>query len=349
MTTPLRVVVATPLPTELATLIRDRCPGIDLVWEPDLLPPMRWAGDFKGDPRFVRSHEQQARFEALLDSADVLYGIPDVSAPALARTVRANPRLRWVMVMAAGGGATVKAAELTTSELERVVFTTSAGVHAGPLSEFAVLGMLCGAKQLPRLQQDQRERRWPGRWEMGQIAGSTVAVLGLGHIGVATARLAQALGARVIGVNRSQAVVPGVELVLGPDRLAEAVAQADAVVNTLPGTTATHHLVSADVLAHARPGTTLVSVGRGSVVDEAALLGALDDGRIGFAALDVFEVEPLPASSPLWSHPRVLVSPHTAANSAREERLIAELFCDNVARWQAGEILRNVVDTVDFY
>ncbi|RMI08793.1 D-2-hydroxyacid dehydrogenase [Cellulomonas triticagri] len=349
MTAPdLRVVVATPLPDDLHALVVDRT-GVDLVREPDLLPPMRWPGDFGGDPAFRRTPEQQARFDALLDSADVLYGIPDVSPAALARTVRANPRLRWVQAMAAGSGAQVRAAGLTAAELDRVVVTTSAGVHAGPLAEFALLGLLAGAKQVPRLRADQRDHRWPGRWSTAQVADQTVVVVGLGHIGVEVARLAAALGARVVGVNKSAKDVPGVERVLPPDRLAEAVAAADAVVVTLPGTEATHHLVSAEVLAAFRPGTTFVSVGRGTVVDEAALVRAIEDGRVGYAALDVFEVEPLPASSPLWDLPQVLVSPHTAANSPAEERRIAELFCDNVDRFREGRPLRNVVDTHDFY
>ena len=103
------------------------------------------------------------------------------------------------------------------------------------------------------------------------------------------------------------------------------------------------------MLAAVKPGTILVNVGRGTVVDEDALLPALRDGRIGFAALDVFATEPLPTNSPLWDEPNVLVSPHTAALNAAEDRLIAELFAANASRLLNGEELMNVVDTVDFY
>jgi phosphoglycerate dehydrogenase-like enzyme len=134
-----------------------------------------------------------------------------------------------------------------------------------------------------------------------------------------------------------------------PDDIATALPHVSAVVTTLPGTDATHHLVGRDFFAALRPGATLVNVGRGTVVDESALVDALEAGTVGFAALDVFEVEPLPAESPLWAHPRVLISPHTAALDAREDRRIAELFADNATRFLDGMPLRNVVDTVEFY
>lgn len=111
----------------------------------------------------------------------------------------------------------------------------------------------------------------------------------------------------------------------------------------------TDGLVGPEILSAVKPGTTLVNVGRGTVVHEGALLEALHDGRIGFAALDVFETEPLPQTSPLWDEPAVLVSPHTAALSEREDRLIAELFAENAGRFLDGRQLLNRVDTVEFY
>lgn len=349
MTERLRVVVAAPLDPELADLIVEREPRIDLVVDQSLLPPMRHPADFSGDPAFTRSAEQQAAFEAAIDTADALYGIPDVDPAALARAVRANPRLRWVHTMAAGGGGQVRAAGLTADELGRVAFTTSAGVHGDALAEFAVFGVLAGAKHLPRLLEQQRGRVWSGRWMMPQLSDQTALVLGLGGIGRAVAARLAALGMTVIGTSRSGATAPGVARTVHPDRLADVLGGVDAVVATLPGTDATHHMIDADFLAGLRPGATVVNVGRGTVIDESALLRALDDGSVGFAALDVFEVEPLPAESPLWVHPRVLVSPHTAALTAGEERRIAELFARNAGRLLDGTPLENRVDTVEFY
>jgi phosphoglycerate dehydrogenase-like enzyme len=345
----LRVIAATPVAPEHVARIMELEPRVDMVADQGLLPPMRHPGDHGGDPAFTRTPDQQVAFEELVDSADVLYGVPDEDPAALARAVRANPRLRWVQTMPAGGGAQVRAARLDADELERVAFSTSAGVHAVPLAEFGVFGLLAGAKTLPRLQELQRRREWGARWTMGLISEQTVLVVGLGSIGRATARALAGLGVRVIGTSRHATEVEHVDEVIAPDAIHEVADRIDGVVVTLPGTDATTGLVGARFLEALRPATTLVSVGRGTVVDEAALLAALDAGRVGLAVLDVVAEEPLDAESPLWSHPHVLISPHTAALNAAEDRLIAELFARNATRFLDGDELVNRVDTVEFY
>lgn len=345
----LKAVVAVPLPEELCRLIEEREPRLQVIRDHSLVPPMRGPADWSGDPDFTRTPEQQRSFEAMVDSADVLFGIPDVDAAALARTVAANPDLRWVMTTAAGGGSTIKAAELDRADLDRIVFTTSAGVHGGTLAEFAVFAVLAGAKGLPRLIADQSARSWPDRWEMRQIDEMTVLVVGLGGIGSECARRFDALGATVWGTTRSGEPVAGVDRLVPLDELVDAVSEVDAIVVTLPGTAQTTHLIGADVLAAVKPGVILTNVGRGSVIDEQALLPALDDGRVAFAGLDVFEQEPLDASSSLWSHPNVLISPHTAALSSHEAERIARRFAENATRLLDGRELRAVVDTVEFY
>ncbi len=351
MSTPnrLRVAIATPLTDELCALLTRLEPRLDIVCDQTLLPPMRWPGDHEGDPTFVRTPADQVAFEALVDSADALYGLPDTDPVALARTVRANPRLRWVHTMAAGGGGQVKAAGLTDEELARVRFSTSAGPHSGPLGEFALFAVLAGAKSLPRLQAQKAQRLWTDRWAMKQVSEMTVVVVGMGNIGRGVASRFAALGARVVGVNREQIEVDGVAEIVMPERLAEAVGQADAIVNTLPGTEGTYKMISRDVLAGVKPGVIVASVGRGNVIDQEALVEALTDGRVGFAGLDVFVEEPLPQDDPLWTLDNVLISPHTAALNDNEDRLIAELFAANATRLLDGEPLINRVDTVHFY
>ncbi|MEZ3159609.1 D-2-hydroxyacid dehydrogenase [Microbacterium sp. BWT-B31] len=345
----LRVVAAVPLREDLCRLIETLEPRVEVVRDHSLVHPMRGPADWSGDPAHVRTPDEQSAFDALVDSADALFGIPDVDPTALARTVAANPRLRWVMTTAAGGGSQIKAAGLDRDALDRIVFTTSAGVHGGTLAEFAVFGVLAGAKDLPRLQADQRDRTWPDRWEMRQLDEMTVLVVGLGGIGAECARRFNALGARVWGTTRSGRPVDGVDRLVPLDDLESAVAEVDAIVVTLPGTEHTHHLVGERVLAAVKPGAIVASIGRGTVVDEAALLRALDDGRVAFAALDVFEFEPLPSDSALWTHPRVLVSPHTAALSGKEEEHIARRFAADATRFLDGRALHAVVDTVEFY
>jgi phosphoglycerate dehydrogenase-like enzyme len=345
----LRVAVVTPLDDELCGLVRQLEPRVEIVWEPSLLPPARYPGDHHGESSFARTAAQEQRFAEIIAGADALYGVPGEDPAALRRAVETNPGLRWVHTMAAGGGALVKRADLSTEQLERVTFTTSAGVHAGPLAEYALLGLLAGAKNLPRLRADAARHEWPHRWLMGQLREQTVLVVGLGGIGREVARMLAALGTRVIGTSRRGEPADGVAELVHPSELAAVVGRVDGIVVTLPGTAATDRLVSAEVLAAVRPGATLVNVGRGTVIDEDALVSALRDGRIGFAALDVFAVEPLDPASPLWELPNVLISPHNATLTPAEGRRIAELFADNAGRLLDGRPLRNVVNTVEFY
>ena len=337
----LRVVIATPLDPENAELLRTLEPRLDVVSEPRLLPPVGFSIE-----RLDRTPAEQAEYEELVDSADALFGVPDQSGRELARTVAANPRLRWVNTIPAGGGQQVRAARLSRDALDRIVFTTSAGIHAEPLAEFAVFGVLAGAKRLPYLLAAQREHEWAPRIALPLASELTVAVVGLGHIGRATARKLATLGYRVIGVHRHP--VDGFE-VRAVAELAAVAAEVDAIVLALPGTDQTAKMLSRTVLDALRPGATVVNVGRGSTVDEPALIEALDRGQVGFAALDVMAVEPLPVDSPLWELPNVLISPHTAAISEQEPRLITELFAANARRLLDGEPLANVVDTVEFY
>lgn len=346
----LTVGIAVPLEAEHVEAIRAVDPSVTVLYEPDLLPPERFPADHSGDPAFRRSPDAEERYWKLVNSADVLYGFPNESAAGFARVVAENPRLRWVQAMAAGAGGAVKASGVSRDDLERVTVTTSAGVHALPLAEFAVMGLLNGLKRTSELAEDQRAKRWPDLRVPTRLAsGSHVVIAGLGEIGLETARLARALGMTVSGTKRNAAPIEGIDEVATADRLPDLVARADAVVNALPGTPYTEKLIGREVFAAMRPGTILVNVGRGTVVDEDALLEALDKGTIGYACLDVFAVEPLPATSPLWEHPRVLVSPHTSALSSAENRLISERFASNLRKFLAGEPLPHTVDPVHFY
>lgn len=346
----IRVVAATPIPDELVQRVVQREPRIDFVAEQELLPPMRHGGDHGGDPDWTRSHQDEQRFRRLVDSAEVLYGLPDEDPKALQRTVQANPGLQWVQTMPAGGGAQVKAAGLSEEQLQRIVFTTSAGAHEVPLAEFSIFGLLAGFKTLPKLEA-YRARRVGAvpRWEMGLLSGSKVLIVGLGHIGRATAVRLDALGVQVAGTSRRDVTEPGVGEVIHPDDLAARIGEFDGIVVTLPGTAQTEGLVSAEVLAAVKPGVVIVSVGRGTVIDEEALIAGLRDGPIGFAALDVVAHEPLAADSPLWTLPNVLLTPHTAALNFQEDRRIADLFADNATRFLDGRELLNRVNTVEFY
>jgi phosphoglycerate dehydrogenase-like enzyme len=344
-----RVVVATPLEPELVDRLRAIDDRLDIAFEPALLPPPRYPGDHRGREDFRRSPDDERRWRALLDSAEVLFGIPGDDAAQLAEVVARNRGLRWVQATAAGAGEQIAAAELGEEALRRVTFTSSSGVHAVPLAEFCIFGLLAVARELPRMLEDMAERRWQ-RQPVCELRGRTLVVLGLGAIGAEVARLGRAFGMRVIGVTRSgRSTSADVEDTVAVERLAEVLPQAQALVITLPSTPATRGLLDAEALGRLPRGATLVNVGRGDVLDEQALVRALRDGRLAGAALDVFASEPLAPDSPLWMLPNVIVSPHTAALSPGENERIVELFAESLRRWLRGEPLRNVVDPVRAY
>ena len=322
--------------------------SVEVRYEPELLAPQRFPADHKGDPGFRRSAAGERRWQQLLASSDVTLGIPDDTGTGLRHLVRSAPRLQWVQATAAGAGEQLAAAGLGGAELARVRVTSAAGLHAQPLAEFAVSGLLALAKEHERLRAASLSRTWLPRWPMRQLAGSRIVVLGLGGIGRRVAEVLHVLGVEVVGVRRDVEGPParGVRRVVSLDQLDEVLPSADAVVATLPGTPATVGLLDDRRLRLLPPHAVVVNVGRGVVLDSAALVAALDGGRLAGAVLDVTDVEPLPAESPLWGRPDVLLSPHTAALSTQEDRRITLLFCENLVRLLRGEPLRNLVDPV---
>jgi phosphoglycerate dehydrogenase-like enzyme len=191
-------------------------------------------------------------------------------------------------------------------------------------------------------------RRAPGEWVSDPVRllrGTLALVVGAGSIGTETGRLLRSAGLRVRGIARDVRAPDDVfESIAGPGSLQKELALADHVVNVLPITPATRRMFGAAQFAAMKPSAVFVNIGRGGTVDEPALVEALRGGVIAGAALDVFEVEPLPAESPLWLMPNVLVSPHRAGDHEGWERDVVELFVDNLRRFVAGEQLRNVVD-----
>ena len=348
---PTHVLIASPLEGELAERIKAADPRAEVLFEPDLLPPARYPADHLGDPGFRRDAGAEARWRALLDRAEVLFGVPGDSADDLAEVVATLSRLRWVHATSAGAGEQVRKAGLPAEALERVTITTSSGVHAVPMAEYAILGLLAIAKELPRFVEGQRARAWPQiRRPLRELDGQTLLLVGLGDIGRETARLGKAFGMRMVGFRRTEGPPPEhVDEVHGPQRLPQLAHRADAMVVSLPLTDQTAGLIDRATIERLPASCIFVNIGRGGVVDEPALVDALRERRIAGAVLDVFATEPLPGSSPLWTLPNVLVTPHAAALSARENERIVELFVDNLGRYLDGRPLRNVVEPGLFY
>ncbi len=252
------------------------------------------------------------------------------------------PGLRWIQGVGAGVEQFVQAGV----PRERVVVTNASGVSAPSMAEFVIGRLLQVWKRFREADAYQHKREFVRTYGR-TFTGSTVGIVGLGSIGSAVAERARALGARVLGLKRSYrpgATSEVADELFGPDQLHEMLGRCDAIVVAAPATDETRHLIDAEALAALRPGAVLVHVARGSLVDEAALAKALESGQVAAAALDVFEHEPLPSQSPLWDLPNVYVSAHSSVSVDRYVDDIFDLFADNLARYVAGEPLRNRVD-----
>jgi phosphoglycerate dehydrogenase-like enzyme len=209
-----------------------------------------------------------------------------------------------------------------------------------PMPEFAVAAMLWFARDLRRLIRNQEQRRWEP-YTVDRLEGQTAGIIGYGGIGHAVGRRAAALGMHVLGVRRRQE--------LGDPTIEEVIAQSDYLVLCAPLTPRTYRLLSRERIAAMKPTAVVINIGRGSTVDEEALLDALRSRRIRGAALDVFETEPLAPEHPFWTLDNVLISPHTADHTADSHHRAMQFFIENLRRFRADESLENVVDKLERY
>ena len=261
--------------------------------------------------------------------------------PFFALVTRAES-LRWFASPAAGfdnpvfGELVGRGVRLTTSHVGDV-----------PIAEYVLRAVLDHVQQAWRWRAGQEARDWQVHPRHDEVLGSTWLVYGVGSIGSAVARFGRALGAHVIGVRRSPTGAEPVDEMLAPADAADHLDRADVVVLTAPSTPATRGLVDTTFLEAMRPGALLVNIARGDLVDEAALLVALDAGTPGAAVLDVTAVEPLPDDSPLWRHPHVTVTPHASGRTSGRLARGADEFLENLRRWQAGGPLLHEVSPDD--
>jgi phosphoglycerate dehydrogenase-like enzyme len=268
------------------------------------------------------------------------------------------PQMRWVQLLSAG------ADHLPKAELgHHVAITTASGIHAATMAEYTIASMLAFAHKLHTLIRAQTHREWRRSGEfmaaVDAMRGHTLGVVGYGSIGRETARIAHALGMRVLALKREPAVRadPGwmpaglgdpegriPERFYGPGERREMLAECDYVTVTLPLTEATRGFLGVSELAAMRPHAYLVNVGRGEVIDQGALVEALRSGRIGGAGLDVFEREPLEADSPLWEMENTILTPHMSGSFKGYVATACELFAENLRRFAANQPLLNRID-----
>ncbi len=257
-------------------------------------------------------------------------------------------KLRWIHSPAAA------VHQLLFPELvdRDIIITNGRDVHGPVVAEHVIAMILALAKKLPQASRFQHRQAW-GQEELWnsyphprEVAGATLGLVGLGTIGGSAARHASGLGMRVIAVREhpEKATPEGVEQVFASSQLDTLLAQSDYVVLAAPVTSATHNLIDAAGLAQMKPDACLINVGRGQLVDEAALIQALRDHKIGGAALDVFVEEPLPPSSPLWNFENVLITPHTAGLTEKQWERQYAVVAENLRRYLNHQSLLAIVD-----
>ena len=291
------------------------------------------------DPEARLTASECASIDLAFFSGDLYPG----SSRQFFSTVRKAPGLKWLHVSNAGVDHPIYA----EMQQRGARLTTSVGATAEPIAQTAIAGMLMLGRGFPHWLAGQQKKSWEplrGAAAPRDMRGQQVVVVGRGHIGKNIARLASALGMKVTGIRRSpKRDDDPCDRVCPPSELRSLLPQTDWLVLACPLTPETKNLVDAEMLAALPKGSRLVNIARGEVVDEPALIASLQSGHLGGAYLDVFVKEPLPAESPLWDLPNVIVTPHNSATSSGNEERVFQLFRDNLGRWFRGEPLVNEV------
>ncbi len=341
----LNVLICSYLEPELVEQIRGVDARLNVEYHPDLLPKPRYQADHVGAP-LERSPTDQARWLSLLREAEILF---DFDYTGVKELPERAPNVRWIQASSAGIGQFIQRQNYARMN---AVFTTSSGVHARPLAEYTIMSMLEVVKQRDLARRQQLDHRWQ-RFSTVELSGKTLAIVGLGKIGLEVAKLAKAFDMRVIASKRHveglDASSFGVDVLLPWTDLHAMLAQTDFVCLATPHTIETENLMDEAAFQALKPGATLINIARGAVVVEAAMVAALESGRLAHAALDVVTTEPLPPNSPLWDIPNVSIYHHSASTNDRENQRIVELFCQNIKLYLEQKPLLNTLNIAQMY
>lgn len=293
--------------------------------------------------RIIRQRRPQLRFEIADENrlaeqvarADILLGLRFPS-----QFVQEAKTIRWFQATGAGVDSVIPVADL----LPGMIITNARGIHGDVIADYVLTGITMLKWDIRRIVADQAERQWTNR-SVVPLSAMTIGVIGLGSIGGEVCRRAKAAGMAVIGFRRSPSLASDhADEVYAVNRLESELGRCDAVVLTVPKTVETAGMIGAAQFACMKRTAVLLNVSRGDIVREPDLVAALQDGIIGGAMLDVFQREPLPQESPLWSMPNVIVTPHMAGGAADYVERMLAIFFDNLDRFMAGQPLRNLVD-----
>ena len=288
------------------------------------------------EPRFPELEFRYADTPEQVEHALQAYDPEVVYLSQYRRRVIDHPSVRWVHVGGSGYD------HLLPWDPERVTVTNSTGVLAPYLAETVIAAMLALNANLPRYAEHQRQRTWR-RQAFRPLAGQTLLVVGLGHVGAQVASKARALGMQVLATRRTHAPHPAADEVHPPGALMDLIGRADYVSLHVRLTEQTRQMMDVGALTAMRRTACLLNTARGGLLDETALVEAIEGGQIAGAYLDVFETEPLPPSSPLWTLPNVLLTPHASDNIIGWPTRFARLFGDNLVAHMTGQPMVNVV------
>lgn len=292
------------------------------------------------EPAKITVSDQPKELQNVAPIADVIV-VPHDSK-LLQTILPMATRLRWLHSLAAGVEG-VLFPELVASP---VVLTNARGVYKKPLAEFVITSALYFAKDLPRMLRNQKARVYE-RYDVDQLRGKVMGIIGYGETGRSCAELARPFGMTLFGLRRRPELSQGdplLDRVFGPEGLLEMLALADYVVLAAPATRSTRNLMGEPEIKAMKPQAVLINVGRGSSLDESALIRALEENRIRGAALDVYETEPLPAGHAFYGLKNLLLSPHIADHIPGWEGMSLQFFLENLERFVQGLPLQNIVD-----
>ncbi len=279
--------------------------------------------------------ESTKKLDALLAKTEIIVGF----APPHDLLKRA-PNLKWVQLMSAGADGIARS-EIWQS---RVIITGVSGIHATPISEYVIGTMLFFAKDTAQSFRMKQKRQWQ-RFTPRLLHGSTVGIIALGHIGREVARLAKAFGMRVLAVDEIRGIRPvrNVDKMLPVSQLNQLLAESDFVVSCVPLTPKTSKLIGEKELQAMKRTAYLINISRGGIINEDALIRALEEKWIAGAGLDVTVVEPLPPTSRLWDFDNIVLTPHVSGNQDNYLMHATALFCENLKRYLTGKKLINVI------
>lgn len=309
-----------------------------LMTQPELIRSQYLAGFRERFPDLkVDLVEHHSKVEPYIRTADVLMAYGTVMAD---HVLQKAPKLKWIHALTTG----TDGIDNLPSLRPEVLLTSTRGIHGAPMSEAALTAMLALSRDLPRAIRNRERRAWE-RWPARLLEGKTVGIFGVGLIGGALAPKCKALGMNVVGVDPVRTSAPGVDRMVPWEQAVKVAGELDFIVLFIPSSSGNRGIIGADLFGAMKPSSYLINLGRGDVLDEDALVVALNDKRIAGAALDVFREEPLPAEHPLWALDNVLITPHLGGAFDEYPRRAFPIIEENMRRFLAGDT-QNMINLV---